>query len=454
MTNILIWQWLLLIASSLFLFFISPKAKDQKSFFTGTSDTDKKPGFLMLTFSLSISWIFAKSIANAANLGLSFGIVGGLSYAMYYFSFLVAGVIIYQMRKEGNFKSIHDFLQIRFGRPAIIFFSLLIGVRLLNEVWSNTAVIGSYFGENGSAQYFSAVIVFTGLTLAYALRGGLRSSLVTDMVQMAMFGVLLFIVLGIIIPKSPSLGSYFTSGEWSMAGGLNLFFVALIQIFSYPFHDPVMTDRGFIADEKTTLRSFIAATVIGFFAIFLFSFLGIYGRQIGVVGEAAVQVSQTIGVFMMLLINFLMVTSAASTLDSTFSAMSKLFVVDIGLMKNVTLSKGRLAMVIVTIAGSLPLLFSPEIISATTVSGTMALGLAPIFIFWRLQAPRLSFYLSLGAGLVAGLALLFNLVPETWLFTSGKYADLFAVSIYGSIASFALYLLPYWLRSRLPAPLN
>jgi Na+/proline symporter len=428
------------------LFLISPKAKDNDSFFAGASDTRQKPGFLMLTFSLAISWIFAKSITNAANLGLEFGIVGGLAYAVYYLSFLVAGIVIYQMRKEGGFASIHQFLERRFGRPAIFLFSILIGIRLLNEVWSNTAVIGSYFGASGSPQYIASVLVFTGLTLAYSLRGGLRSSLVTDMIQMSMFGILLFVVLGTILPKSDSVGSYLSSGEWSMPMGLNLLLVVFLQIFSYPFHDPIMTDRGFISDERTTLRSFVAATVIGFFAILLFSFLGIYGRQIGVSGQAAVEVSKTMGVFMMLITNFIMVTSAASTLDSTFSSVSKLFVVDIGLIRNVTISKGRLVMTFVTVAGSLPLLLTPEIISATTISGTMVLGLAPIFLFWRLPAPKLSFHLSFWTGIVAGIVLIFQLLPESWFFTSGKYADLLTINVYGTILSLVLYLMPYLMK--------
>ena len=85
MADILIWQWILVIGSSVILYLISPLAKNKSNFFSGLSAKDAQPGFWMLTSSLVISWLFAKSITNAANLGLSFGIVGGLAYAMYYF---------------------------------------------------------------------------------------------------------------------------------------------------------------------------------------------------------------------------------------------------------------------------------------------------------------------------------------------------------------------------------
>lgn len=448
MTEILWLQWGLLIVSSLLLFFISPIAKSKESFYVGTSEKRAQPGFVILTFSLTISWIFAKSIANAANLGLSFGIVGGLAYAAYYLSFLVAGIVIYKMRTTGKFTSLHHFLRSKFGEPAMVLFSLLIGVRLLNEVWSNTAVIGSYFGAAGSPQYVVAVVVFAALTLAYSIKGGLRSSLITDVIQMALFGVLLFVVLGVILRRQDSLTNFLTSGTWSMATGLNLLFTVLLQIFSYPFHDPVMTDRGFIADAKVTLKSYIAATVLGTLSILLFSFVGIYGAMIGVSGEAAVEVAKTFGVFMMLIINFIMVTSAASTLDSTFSSASKLAIVDLNVAKDVTPQMGRLVMMLTAIAGSLPLLLTPEIISATTISGTMVLGLAPVFIFWKIPAPRLSFHLAFWTGVAAGLTLLFGWLPEALYFTHGKYADLLAVNVYGTALSTILYFLPLYSTKR------
>lgn len=400
----------------------------------------------MLTFSLVISWIFAKSITNAANLGLSFGLVGGMAYAMYYLSFIVAGVVIYKLRTSGSFTSLHHFLQSRFGRSAVVFFSILIAFRLLNEVWSNTAVIGSYFGETGSPQYIISILVFSGLTLAYSLKGGLRSSLITDMIQMVLFGVLLFAVLGIIIPGHGQLGDFLSSGEWSLSMGLNLLFVAVIQVFSYPFHDPVMTDRGFLSDPITTLKSFMLAAVIGFFSILLFSFVGIYGRLHGMEGQAAVEVSRSFGLVMMLVMNFIMITSAASTLDSTLSSVSKLAVVDLSRSKKISLSRGRWIMVITLAGGSLPLFFAPEIISATTISGTMVLGLAPIFVFWKIKAPNISFHLAFWSGIVSGLVLLFGLLPESMYFSPGKYADLLAVNVYGTILCFALYLLPVMIR--------
>ena len=434
-------QWLLVIGSSLFLFFLSPWAKSKNDFFRG-SKKDIEPGFWMLTSSLVISWIFAKSITNAADLGLRFGLVGGLSYAAYYLSFLVAGVIIYFIRVKGKFTSIHDFLNKRFGRNAIILFSVLIAFRLINEVWSNTMVIGSYFGESNSLPYFSAIIVFTGLTLAYTIKGGLRSSLLTDMIQMILFGILLFVILSILLPKeNMGMDKILSSGEWTAAGGINFLFVALIQIFSYPFHDPVMTDRAFIADPKKTLKCFIWATVIGFISILLFSFMGIYGSFEGLGVPAPVSVSKLLGVGMMLLVNFIMITSAASTLDSSFNSFSKLLVLDLGLLKSSSISIGRKMIIFCCIVGTIPIFFSPEILSATTISGTMVIGLSPVFLFWFMRPPKISYYLSVGFGIAVGILYTMGFTFDFFNF-SGPYAPLLSANVFGFVLSMLLYLLP------------
>ncbi|WP_089666890.1 sodium:solute symporter [Gramella sp. MAR_2010_147] len=438
------WQWGLLVISSLAFLILSPWAKTKAQFFKATF-RNKAPSAGMLTGSLIISWIFAKSITNAANLGLDFGIVGGVAYAGYYLSFAVAGIIIYLMRVKGGFKSIHQFLIEKFGRGAIIIFSILISIRLFNEVWSNTMVIGSYFGEIGSSSFYWSILVFTLLTLAYALKGGLSSSIFTDVIQMGLFSILLCVILwNIFNIGEMEVKEVVNSGNWTMATGMNLLFAAVLQSFSYPFHDPVLTDRGFISKPKTTLRSFILASIFGGICIIFFSIIGIYAQKNGMEGQAAVEVGKSFGVVILLVINFIMITSAASTLDSTFSSSSKLLTLDLKFGK--TIRSGRVAMIIVAILGTIPVFLNAEILSATTISGTMVIGLTPIFIFWKMKVPKISFYLSVFCGLVFGFLLVFDIFPQSLIFTEGPYADLLWINIWGILSCLILYLIPKWLK--------
>ena len=442
--NVQIWQWALIIVSSLILFFLSPLAKTTDEFFKATH-RKKAPSAFMLTGSLIISWIFAKSITNAANLGLDFGIVGGVAYAGYYLSFAVAGIIIYFLRKDGGFTSIHHFLTSRFGKGAMRIFSVLIAIRLFNEVWSNTMVIGTYFGEQGSSAFYWSIMVFTVLTLAYTMKGGLSSSIFTDVIQMGLFAVLLCIILWKIFSvEGFSVSEVATSGTWSFELGINLFFAAIIQSFSYPFHDPVLTDRAFLSSPKTTLKSFLWATLLGGLCIVLFSIIGVYAQSQGMEGQAAVEVGKAFGVIILLVINFIMITSAASTLDSTFSSFSKLLAVDLKLGEKI--SFGRLSMVIIAILGTIPVFLNAEILSATTISGTMVIGLTPVFLFWKIKAPKVSFYVSVLTGIAFGFILVFEIFPKQLIFTEGKYADLLWVNIWGIGSCILLYLIPTWIK--------
>lgn len=439
-----IWQWILVIASSLILFALSPYAKTTTSFFKANHNK-KSPNVLVLTGSLIISWIFAKSITNAANLGLDFGLVGGVAYAGYYLSFAVAGLLIYQLRTKGSYTSIHDFLTSKFGKKAVAVFTFLIIIRLFNEVWSNTMVIGSYFGETGSASYYTAIIVFTLLTLSYAIKGGLSSSIFTDVIQMVLFSVLLIIILYTIFSvENFNTKDIVNSGTWSFELGLNLFFAAIIQSFSYPFHDPVLTDRAFISSPKVTKKSFLWASLLGAICIILFSLIGVYAQTQGLKGQAAVEVGKAFGVVVLLVINFIMITSAASTLDSTFSSFSKLLAVDLGLGKSLTF--GRLAMVAIAVLGTIPIFFNAEILSATTISGTMVIGLTPIFVFWNHKVPKISFYLSIGCGILFGFLLVFKVFPEALIFTKGRYSDLLWVNVWGIFSCNLLYFVPKWIK--------
>jgi Na+/proline symporter len=438
------WQWILIIVSSLILFLLSPLAKTTGQFFKA-SKKSKQPNAFVLTGSLIISWIFAKSITNAANLGLDYGIVGGVAYAGYYLSFAVAGILIYKMRTKGGFYSIHQFLTTKFGKGAMALFSILIAIRLFNEVWSNTTVIGTYFGEQGSEPYYWSIIVFTLLTLAYAIKGGLSSSIFTDVIQMGLFSVLLCVILWSVFTKDDfTVKEVATSGTWSFELGLNLFFAAIIQSFSYPFHDPVLTDRAFISSPKVTLKSFLWASVLGGLCIVLFSIIGVYAQAQGMQGQAAVEVGKAFGVVILLVINFIMITSAASTLDSTFSSFSKLLAIDLKMGRNLTF--GRASMAAIAILGTLPVFLNAEILSATTISGTMVIGLTPVFIFWNKDVPRISFYLSVICGLAFGFVLVFDAFPKALIFTEGKFADLLWVNMFGIASCILLYLIPKWLK--------
>lgn len=454
--------WALLAGYGWFIYRVVQKTTPQKvaalEFFDGQSQSGKAPGLWLLVASAAISWIFAKSIDNAASLGNAFGIWGGLGYSFYYLSFVTAAIALYFLRTRGGYRSISEFLVSKYGLLCTRLFCLVIAIRLINEVWSNTKVFSLYFGPEGSGGYWIAAIVVTVFTVYYTLLGGLRSSLLTDGAQMLLAAVLLVVILAVLGPGLVDQGWPVVDSD-TRAAGLTFCGLALVQVLSYPFHDPVMTDRAFITSPKVMLKGFIWAGVISGGFIFLFSAVGLYARAYSVEGIPTLSVPALFGLPMLLVFNAIMLTSAGSTLDSTFSSVAKLGARDWFNRKgNPTETQaflGRWWIVAIALLGNVPLLsiyfgdqVGPAIILATTISGTMVMGLAPIFLLAFVPgAGRLSFHLAFWPGLGFGILRVMESVLSTPLFPawvsmgSGRYAVDLGVNVYGLLLCTAGYLL-------------
>ena len=205
-----------------------------------------------------------------------------------------------------------SFLTDHYGVAAAFCFSAAILIRLFNEVWSNTSVIGAYYGESGSAPFIIAALLMTFITIAYCCKGGMRGSLVTDVVQAILFGVLLIGVLIIIVPKH-GVDSYAASGVWSLEGGVDFIIGAGLQCLSYGFHDAVLTDRGFLCDAKKMLKAFVVAGLLGFVAIVLFSLVGVDLFLDGTArsgSDAPVIVARSLGIVAFFFVAVIMISTA------------------------------------------------------------------------------------------------------------------------------------------------
>ena len=447
--------WLVLLGYAALILWITPRGAGPAQFFGGRSKRGRAPGVLLLGVSAAISWVMAKSVDNTMNLAAAFGVWGGIGYATYWLGFITAGVVIYFLRTRGGHRSMAEFFVNKYGRFAVKAFLIVIGIRLLNEVWSNTKVAAQFFGEEGSFSYWLAAAAVTAFTGFYSWRGGLRSSIMTDAMQMVLLALLLAVVLVALGPGLWQAGvPSVADGEVSDAmrlGGLTFFGLALVQCLSYPFHDPVLTDRAFVSSPGTMLRGFVVAALLGGGLIALFSVAGLYAIAQGINPEpsVAVAVPQVIGVWMLLVFNGIMLTGAGSTLDSTFASTAKFSARDWrarhGEADAKQLRIGRWAMVLIAVFGNLPLVtvhlgdqIGPAVIAATTISGTMVMGLAPILLLaWVRPAGPVAFHAALWPGLVIGALMagreFFDgvAVPAWGHLGVGAYADDLGVNLIG-----------------------
>ena len=355
-------------------------------------DTTRQVGFWTLMPSAFITWIFAKSIQNASTLAASYGILGSIAYSGWYLSFFSASIVIYFLRTRHNSSSLPGTIQHIYGPIAQLLFCLGLLYRLNNEVWSNSLVVGGFYGDVHSKSFWIAVIFSTLIPAIYVFMGGMRSSLISDVIQAVLAFLFLFIILGIISGSNNFSINYKPDNGWNK-GGWELLFTAIIQgLISYPFHDPVLTDRCYLSTPKVMLKSFIVGGFISMIFIILFGIIGIYGKQAADSGLPPA-IGNSLGPVAYTLINFVFMTSSMSTLDSTFTSSAKIFSLDIGgwfgilnddnrdhvgplklgdikyiNKKHVLI--GRIAIIFMAIVGTLPLIVETKALNATLVSGT------------------------------------------------------------------------------------
>ena len=218
--------------------------------------------------------------------------------------------------------------------------------------------------------------------------------------------------------------------------GWVLLAVALLQVFSYPAHDPVMMDRGFIADEKTTRKSFLHAFWLSSLCIFGF---GLFGIQAGIVGAeydgqllGAWRGMFGPGVYLLIVVSLLV--SALSTLDSALASAARLAVEELKIVPR-TMNGGRLAMTAFALGGAaLTLVESKTLFDAVAVSGTASMFLTPVVVGALVLRRRVQLwaYLASFAAAVAGAAAYFfqsSDFVQTIAPGAHKYDQLLLISI-------------------------
>jgi hypothetical protein len=165
-------------------------------------------------------------------------------------------------------------------------------------------------------------------------------------------------------------------------------------------------------------------------------------------------VAQGLGLTAFFFMTVVMIASAGSTLDSTFSSLAKSVAQELPLLARrappaAAVTIGTVAMVLFALLGNLPMIAGTDILKATTVSGTMVIGLAPVFLLASfVRYSPLCFHLSFWTGIALGTLLTLGLIPASWAIGDGKYALLLGTNAYGLMLCTAGFLLPVLLGRR------
>jgi hypothetical protein len=209
-----------------------------------------------------------------------------------------------------------------------------------------------------------------------------------------------------------------------------------------------MMDRGFIADEATTRKSFLHA--FGLSAVCIFGF-GMFGIQAGITGAS--YENQLLGTWQTMfgptvyfLIAASLLISAMSTLDSALASASRL-VIDEFKAAPRTVANGRIAMFGFVAAGALMTLWGNKtLFDAVAVSGTASMFLTPVlvlaFMFNRV-VPLWSYLVAYLAAVLGAAAYMYRGTEFVKMFFDGshKYEQLLYICIAVLVVGFAAGLI-------------
>ena len=445
-----------LIAASVY---VSPRKVSVDGFFGGLNSKGDAPRLWTLVLSQVTTWIFARSLLTAAILGYYYGVAGALAYTAYYLSFVTGAYIVSALRRRGA-TSFQDYLRGEFAGLGPLLYNLVIALRLMSEVFANLLVVGlifsAAFGESAFAGQV-AMVLMALTALGYSAMGGLRASLRTDVFQMGFFIIVFALAfLAMVFSDGFSFGAVLSAE--GVSGGYNgwvLLVVAFLQVMSYPAHDPVMMDRGFLAAPTVTRRSFLHAFWISALCIFGFALFGVQASVIGaeLTGGLLGTWKGMFGQTVWFLIAASLLVSAMSTLDSALASSARLAIVELGLGER-TIANGRIAMAAFMLGGVLFLLGDTKtLFDAVAVSGTASMFLAPVIVLglWlNCRIPAWAYVTGFAAAVLGAVAYFFQSDPFVIsLFGDGhKYERLLAICVVVHLIGFGAGLLGIMMRSK------
>lgn len=426
----------------------------------------RRSGMGLIAASVTASWVWTTTILGSSEAGMLFGITGGFHYAWgAVVPFVIFIPVALRLRRiMPRATTFTQFIRARYGRTTHTVF-ILFGAGVAFYVYTEQLIgAGILFRTTFGVPYEVAVVLTAGLVTAYIAMGGLRSSLVTDLLQFVVLGIASLVVLPWLLAK---------------LGGPSALFEGLTQVAddeTLQFHNPdalnwlstagfryglaavviamgqVLLEQGYYqraiaaASNRTLARGYLVGGVLAWFPIPL-----VYGTLVGGGGlalgltvgnelqsttEVAPYLMSTllgpIGALMFAAMTFM---AATSTADTSLGGIQALLTVDVfekygGIDGSSKVRIGRAATVFVGAAGAvvaLPagdvsLLFY-DIFSGIIFAAPVAALLAGMFT--RRVSATVAL-ISIGTGLSLGLGLWFGVDNPDLNWFVGNMASLLA----------------------------
>lgn len=385
---------------------------------THTSDAflvaDRNVSLWSGAFSIAVSWIWAPAVFICSLQSYERGLPGIFWFTVpniiCFFTFAPLGIRLRKLMPQGY--TLPEFIYERFGRDArthhaflVVFFGYQLGATVINCLAGGT-LLSVLSGIDISV----AILLMAGIALVYSLISGLEASVFTDVVQMSM----ILLIAVVIVPWTvfsaggPGVIMDGIGGVTGENGSLFDPWIAYtmgipmtLGLIAGPIGDQMFFQRAMAVKKENIVKTFVIGGLMFGMVPIVLSLLGFVAASPEVNQQLTVSDSQvvgaiTVGHFLpklaLLAFCFMAFAGLASTLDSSFCAVSSLGTIDVyKRYLNASGSDGqmlyvaRLTMVLMTVIGASIALLEPKLLWVFLIYGALAsAGLFPtvLALFW------------------------------------------------------------------------
>lgn len=418
----------------------------------------RQVGWFRGALSIAVSWIWAPAVFIASMQAYTNGIAGAFWFIVpnivCFFVFAPLAIRLRKFMPEGY--TLPEFILKRYDNDKkthiaflVLFFGYQLGAIIINTLASGVLL----HALTGINIYFTIIAVMV-MVLVYAVMSGLEASIITDVVQMGMVLLFCFILVPWVIVNAGGMSSV-TGGLGGISGHFGNIFnpwiaysfgiATTLSLISGPIGDQMFFQRVYASKKEDIGKVFMGGGLIFGLVPTILCLLGFvaanpqFSSSIVVVDPQMVG-PLVIGYFLpkIALIAFLFMAFAAlaSTIDSSYCAISSLGSIDIykkylnpGANDKQMLSMSRKIMLAMALLGTGIALLQPKLLWIFLIYGALAsAGFFPtVFsLYWkRLNKQGVFWAVSLSLAIGLPLSIYANITENVNLIVLASILSVF-----------------------------
>lgn len=362
--------YILLISYGLFMFGLSYFYLKKSETHTNFLVADRKVSYIQSGFSTAATWIWAPALFIASQKAYQQGVAG-------VFWFTVPNILClcifaffaqYLRNKFKDGYTLAEYMNVRYSRRVQILYIISLSALSICQFAVQLLAGGAVVTYLTGIDFTIVTIILTLIALSYSLVSGIRASIMTDVWQMIIILVVVFVVVPLVYVKGGGhevlvkgiggiSGNYSNVFDSGVAYSFGI--VVTIGLLAGPFGDQSFWQRAFTTKKKDVKKAFLlSALVFGVVPIFT-SVIGFMAAGLKIDAGSNAQLINIITVNELLpkaiLIPFvwMLLSGLVSTLDSGLCSISSIVSTDVMQGSKDKLKTAKIGMIALAIGGIL-----------------------------------------------------------------------------------------------------